>query len=574
MNILRHKRLGGLAAATAVAALAAGTLISAPAVAAGTPDAPHGTTEAVVPESGPLSGPLLPREARRGAFAAAAQAAPRLDADGDGIHDLLYRAPDGRYYVNPSGSDEHFEYTVGDQAGSVEYKDVIPVGKQDQDDLTDLVTLSNDGVLELFRGNGRYGTETWSTWSGKGWNAYNKVLAPGDLTGDGRADLLARTPGGTLYLYQATGNPAAPFASALKIGAGWQGYDQLIGVSDLNGDGRADLLARTTGGDLYRYLGTGKASAPFAAAVKIGFGYQVYNQITGLDDYDGDGSAELFARALSGQTYIYKGNGKGGLSPRYTSSKGYESVRLFAGQGGNPDFGRNDLMGRDSAGTLWWYHPKGNGTLAARQKISDTGGWKTAKITWASSLDRRNDTDIAEVANGGRLYVNGDQISAGWGIYNTLIGPGDLSGDGRGDLLARDGAGVLYLYPGNGQATGFASRVRIGAGWGGFTKLTGAGDLTGDGRGDLVARDGSGRLYLYAGTGNPKAPFKAKVKIGTGYQVYRQLVVTGDLTGDGRADLVATDSAGNLWRYDAYGSGKLTARVKIGTGYGTYPNLY
>ncbi|MEU3481069.1 hypothetical protein ACI2LO_29795 [Streptomyces sp. NPDC033754] len=38
-----------------------------------------------------------------------------------------------------------------------------------------------------------------------------------------------------------------------------------------------DLLARTPGGDLLRYSGTGGAQSPFAKPVRIGHGFQGYD---------------------------------------------------------------------------------------------------------------------------------------------------------------------------------------------------------------------------------------------------------------------------------------------------------
>ncbi|MCB5167923.1 VCBS repeat-containing protein [Streptomyces bambusae] len=569
-----HKTLGRIAACTAVA-LAAGTLLAGPASAAGDrPDRGFDTTEHLGPQQQVVQpGPLPEAAAPRGTFAAAAGArtAPRFDADGDGKADVLYRAIDGRYFVNPGSGSSPFTYKVGRPATNFEYKDVIPVGNLTGDKSTELLTLSPDGALTLYPGAGRTGTSTTARWSGRGWTMYNKIIAPGDLTGDGKADLLARTHSGVLYLYPSTGNASDPFKAPVKVGAGWQAFDQLVGAGDTDGDGRADLVVRTPGGDLYRYPGTGKASEPFGARKKVGFGYQTYNQLVGVDDRNGDGLGDLMARTVGGSAYLYHSDGKGGFKARSYAGDRWNVSTNFAAQGAVPGFGRNDLVGRDGAGTLWWYFSKNNGTLGARQKLSKDGGWLGANVNYVSSLDNDSDGDLVEIWNG-HLFKEATDMGAGWGVYNALAGVGDLSGDGRGDLLARDRSGNLYLYKTQGGK--LAPRIKVGAGWGGYNKLAGAGDMTGDGRADLVARDGRGNLYLYPGTGNAKAPFAGRVKIGTGYGAYRQLVVTGDLNGDSRADLVATDSSGNLWRYTSYGSGKLTARAKIGTGYQIYGNLY
>lgn len=100
------------------------------------------------------------------------------------------------------------------------------------------------------------------------------------------------------------------------------------------------------------------------------------------------------------------------------------------------------------------------------------------------------------------------------------MGAGDLTGDGRGDLLARDSAGVLWTYPGNGKG-GFADRIRLGGGWGGLNSLVGAGDLDGDGRPDLLARENGGSLWLYPGAGN--GAFGERKPLGGGWNMYKSL---------------------------------------------------
>ncbi|MFE0685941.1 FG-GAP repeat domain-containing protein, partial [Streptomyces sp. NPDC058961] len=112
---------------------------------------------------------------------------------------------------------------------------------------------------------------------GGGWQIYDKVLSPGNLDGAGEADMIARDKAGVLWLYTGTGNYNAPFKPRTKIGAGWNAYDRILSVGDLNRDGRADLVARAKNGDLYRYFGNGRSGDPFDARVKIGWGYNIYN---------------------------------------------------------------------------------------------------------------------------------------------------------------------------------------------------------------------------------------------------------------------------------------------------------
>ncbi|MFG2560563.1 FG-GAP repeat domain-containing protein [Streptomyces sp. NPDC048496] len=554
-------------------------LLAAPASADDAP-APHAPAveRPAQPRLDQLPTLTLPkRTAKKSAAARAAGAAdavvpakPRQDVDGDGYSDLMYRAIDGQVYVEPSTGAAGNVYTInGDY--EEQYKDIIAPGDLDGGGGPEFFTLSATGTLSLFQSWGSDSTG-YATWSGKGWQIYNKVFAPGDLNGDGRGDLLARTPSGELYLYTTNGAvDSNPLASRVKVGNGWGVYDQLVGANDMNGDGIGDLLARTTGGELYFYAGTGTAATPFKGRVKVGNGWNAYNQLIGVDDQTGDGLADLLVRTQSGTVYFYESTGRGTFLARTGGDPGWNAASLFLGAGGNPDFGKNELMGLDGSNKLYWYYSKNNGQLSPRVLVDEL--WPGVNLSLASSFDKDGQADLPIVFDG-TLYNGQYTIGKGWGIYNSLVGPGDLSGDGKGDLLARDRSGNLYLYRGNGTGSAFATRIKVGSGWGVYNKLLGAGDYTGDGRTDLLARTTGGTLYLYAGTGNASAPFKSRVAIGGGWNTYNKLAAPGDINGDGKGDIVGVNSAGDLYRYTSTGTGKFTAKVKVGGGWNTYRNLY
>ncbi|MEU7385089.1 FG-GAP repeat domain-containing protein, partial [Streptomyces tanashiensis] len=94
-------------------------------------------------------------------------------------------------------------------------------------------------------------------------------------------------------------------------------------------------------------------------------------------------------------------------------------------------------------------------------------------------------------------------------FYNQLTAVGNIAGAPAGDLVARDTAGVLWLYLGRGDGT-FAPRTKIGGGWNAYADVVGIGDGNKDGRPDLYARTAVGAAYFYAGTGDWKVPFKAR----------------------------------------------------------------
>ncbi|MFB7504072.1 MULTISPECIES: hypothetical protein [Streptomyces] len=65
--------------------------------------------------------------------------------------------------------------------------------------------------------------------------------------------------------------------------------------------------------------------------------------------------------------------------------------------------------------------------------------------------------------------------------------------------------------------------MRVSPGWNQLNKLVATGDGDSDGHSDLLARDPKGNLWLHKGTGKAAAPFKPRVKIGTGFNQYRDL---------------------------------------------------
>ncbi|WP_190157160.1 N-acetylmuramoyl-L-alanine amidase [Streptomyces litmocidini] len=251
---------------------------------------------------------------------------------------------------------------------------------------------------------------------------------------------------------------------------------------------RYNLLARDTSGVLWQYQGTGSATAPFLTRYRVGGGWQIYNAVTPLTALRADGTG--------------------------------------------------DAVARDASGVLWYYQGSGNPSAPFKARLKTGGGWQ---------------------------------------VYDRIIGVRDLTGDSKPDLIAREKSGVLWLYKGTGTpATPFAPRVKIGTGWQIYNDVVSTGDLTSDGKPDLIGRDGTGALWLYKGTGSATAPYAARVKVGTGWQIYNSVTGPSDLTGDGKVDFVARDGAGVLWLYKGTGSATApyAARVQVGPGWQPYNLIF
>jgi N-acetylmuramoyl-L-alanine amidase/FG-GAP-like repeat len=274
---------------------------------------------------------------------------------------------------------------------------------------------------------------------------------------------------------------------------------------------------------------------------------------------------------------------------RYNHRMGFvlaSDVQQISSTAPDPGTTRTNMLGRDSSGVLWQYQGTGNASSPYYTRFKVGSGWQVYNQMVPLTELKANGTGdmVARDTSGVLWYYQGSgnpaapfkarlKVGAGWGGYNTMSGVRDVTGDGKPDLVARDSSGVLWLYQGTGTpATPFAPRVKIGAGWGAYDSLVALGDFTGDGKGDMLGRTPTGDLYLYEGSGSATAPFAARLKIGIKWNVYNTLVGPGDMSGDGKPDLIGRDSTGGLWFYQGTGNpaAPYAARVNVGTGWQIY----
>ncbi|MGF4044717.1 FG-GAP repeat domain-containing protein [Paenarthrobacter nitroguajacolicus] len=155
-------------------------------------------------------------------------------------------------------------------------------------------------------------------------------------------------------------------------------------------------------------------------------------------------------------------------------------------------------------------------------------------------------------------------VGTGWNIFNIVFSAGDFDGDGFNDVLARDGAGNLFLYPGNGDG-GWLPTVQVGSGWSIFDSIVGAGDFDGDGNNDVLARDSVGGLFLYPGDGD--GGWLTPQLVGMGWQVFDKIIASGDTDGDGAMDIFARDRSGVLYHYPSDGHGGWKSPAVMGSGW-------
>lgn len=152
------------------------------------------------------------------------------------------------------------------------------------------------------------------------------------------------------------------------------------------------------------------------------------------------------------------------------------------------------------------------------------------------------------------------QVGSGWNVMNLIATPGDFNGDHLPDILARDGVGDLWLYPGNG-ASDWLPRSKVGTGWNSMTAVVTPGDFNFDGKTDIVARDGAGDLWLYPGDGT--GGWLPRTRIGTGWNEMTAILGPGN-TNEAGNDILARDRAGTLWLYQRTTAGEWRSRMLVG----------
>ena len=111
----------------------------------------------------------------------------------------------------------------------------------------------------MYRGNGdrRLGDRHRRRRSARGWGPFTALLAPGDFSGDGLPDVLARQADGTLLMYRGDGDGGWVTGKAETIGTGWQTFSAIMPGGDFSGDGKPRRARRQPGGALLLYRGNG-----------------------------------------------------------------------------------------------------------------------------------------------------------------------------------------------------------------------------------------------------------------------------------------------------------------------------
>lgn len=447
----------------------------------------------------------------------------------------------GELTINRTGGQVRFHpsLTAGRQWGG---KDLIAAaGDMTGDGIGDLVVRQQAGsapLLHAGKGDGTYAATPVRDYPSL--TETTEIVGVGDFDGDGNDDLVARTTADRLLLYPGRSGPG--LRSPRLLARDW-GYDLTAAGGDIDRDGRADLVARKDG-RLSLVRGLADRVAP---AIELGGVWAGYDTISGGHDLSGDGQDDLLVRVRRTKlSYIVPGNGEGGFRRRLGPFSDFKAMGWLAVNGQLAKGKARDVVGVNAeTGALKVFANTGRQNLG-RTVVPGVSlrGTDTVLSVGDWNKDGRGDLMYRE-ANTGRLMFlanrgkdsYADAVVAGTGFADVtgLVAAGDVSGDGKADLMGLNANGVARVYKGDGSR-GFD---------GSFAAARGTAAPAGKHQGVVVRRtDGSVWLWrLRSGGGT-----MSSTKIGADASGYDWFLALGDLDGDGRQDVLARAKAnGWLW---------------------------
>ncbi len=194
------------------------------------------------------------------------------------------------------------------------------------------------------------------------------VLNAGDWNGDGTGDVVARlgrAQGRRLVLYAggAEKDGVPTFAAPVAMDLDTTSLRRITPVGDLTGDGRPDLVALDSAKALQVLPGDGRTG--------FGTGYPVRGAgrpALGIGLWDRDGSPDL-AERRDGTLYLLRGNGPGfatTTTTRVGDVTGYHRLRMSADVTGD---GRPDVLARRRGAEGLWLLPSAGQGLGAGRKL-------------------------------------------------------------------------------------------------------------------------------------------------------------------------------------------------------------
>lgn len=351
------------------------------------------------------------------------------------------------------------------------------------DGLPDVVGFGNAGVQVALRSKSGVGSaRTWVSGfgTGNGWNTQRHPRTLVDVNGDGKSDVVGFAEDG-VYVALSTGagfSPAKRWSAQFGAAEGWAVQHHPRTLVDVNGDGRADIVAFASNG-VYVALNTGSSFAGMQlwyAGFGTGKGWTVDKTPRFLQDMNKDGLPDIVGFADGGVFVALNTGTKFAAAKRWTT-----------------DF-------RGSDGWSMRHHPRA---------LADVNGDGRPDVVGIASDGIYVGLNTGSGFRAMSRWRAGFGTATGWlvGVQPRVFA--DVNGDGKADVVGFDASGVLVALS---TGTGFSAPVRWstefdGRGWRADQQPRLVTDVNGDGRADIVGFSNAG-VRVSLSTGKAFGPSK------------------------------------------------------------------
>jgi len=453
-----------------------------------------------------------------------------LDMDGDGRDDILFSGA----AILPNNGNRTFGPPVVPVSGVV-----AAIGDLTNDGRPDIVIAEGSGTLTMINEGGFRFHQQRSAFPISG----GRVL---DADGDGNADIVAFKDkvivqrgdgkGGFLDSYE-----FGPVASLSTFGD----------LTDMNGDQKPDLIVIHSNRPIAIYYAPFRDTSTPAEEIATSSGLAVV-----AADFDGNGFKDL-ALAQWGRVAIYLNDGRGNFRVSQLFSTTEFDYRIAAA-----DFNRDgmlDLVIPDSLVASGIVFGNGDGTFRLTPTLRLLGEGTQSQVVTSGDFDGDGIDELISVSNWGGLFA-GHQVEPYAYDFERLplrnlvllpfftrrIAVGDIDQDSGQELVVADGTSIDVFSRNNGKWIAHEPYL---------TGSAVAGVAVIDHR--IAFINGDGYLNIMTLGGNPSvvAPI---LPLGN----YSRIIRAADLDRNGREDLVIASSAG-IYAVYARGDGLFEPPLKL-----------